>query len=372
MSGRLSQRTIGHRVRSAREAKGWTQDQLTVALGLNDRQTVSQVENGKRTLKPDELVRLTEVLDRDLEFFLDPFGVAGEAQFSWRAAPEVSEETLARFEEKAGRWIGLLRWLREGEAQSSPLKHTLRLAAQSSFEEAQQSAERLVEVLDLGVVPAERLVDRIEQHLDILVLFVDTIQRADDHAISGATCHMEDLRVILVARHETEGRRSYDLAHELFHALSWDAMRPSHRESYAVEERAQGRRVEQLANNFAAALLMPRGSLDRLIDRSRLGDVDYLRDAAVRLRVAPVALAWRLYNLKWINSDVRGALAAERQPAPVGAVPKRFSPAFVGALQRAIDQGRLSARKASKSLQMNLSELAELLREHELAVPFEI
>lgn len=373
MSGRLSQRTIGHRVRSAREAKGWTQDQLTAALGLNDRQTVSQVENGRRTLKPDELVRLTEVLDRDLEFFLDPFGVAGEAQFSWRAAPEVTEESLSRFEAKAGRWVGLLRWLREGEAQASPLKHTLRLAAQPSFEEAQESAERLVAMLDLGVVPAERLVERIEQHLDILVLFVDTADRTDGaHAISGAMCHLEELRVILVARHETEGRRSYDLAHELFHALSWDAMRPSHRESNSIQERAGGKRVEQLANNFAAALLMPRSSLDHLIDRRRLNDVEHLAEAAARLRVAPSALAWRLYNLKWIGDDVRAALAAERQRASVGELPRRFSPGFVGMLQRAIDQGRLSARKASKALQMNLSELADLFHEHGLPVPFEI
>ena len=68
MTERVSQRSIGLRVRRAREAKGWTQDQLTEALELNDRQTVSDIENGKRAVKPDELVLLTDALDRDLEY----------------------------------------------------------------------------------------------------------------------------------------------------------------------------------------------------------------------------------------------------------------------------------------------------------------
>ena len=113
MLEKISQKLIGYRVKAAREAKGWTQDQLTQGMGLNDRQTVSDIENGKRALKPDEMLTLSDLLDRDLEFFIDPFAVAGEAQFSWRAAPEVPEDSLDGFERKAGQWIGLLRWLRE-------------------------------------------------------------------------------------------------------------------------------------------------------------------------------------------------------------------------------------------------------------------
>jgi Zn-dependent peptidase ImmA (M78 family)/DNA-binding XRE family transcriptional regulator len=373
MLERLSQRSLGLRVKKAREAKGWTQEQLAEALGLNDRQTISDIENGKRAAKPDELVRLTDVLDRDLEYFLDPFAVAGEAQFSWRAAPEVPQESLDRFESRAGRWIGLLRWLREAERTSTnPLKHSLRLAAQSSFEDAQESGERLVEILDLGVVPAERLIEHIERDLDILVLFVDTDDSSHGKSISGATCHIDDLRIILVARNESEGRRFYDLAHELFHALTWDAIKPAHRESNSLEGRSRGKRVEQLANNFAAALLMPRATLDRVLDRRRLDDIAHLVHGAAQLHVAPAALAWRLFNLKWISEDNRQALMAEHHRTSVERAPRRFSPTFVQMLQRAIDRGKLSARKAAKSLDMTLSQLDDLFREHGLTVPFEL
>ena len=73
--------------------------------------------------------------------------------------------------------------------------------------------------------------------------------------------------MILINRNESEARRFFDLAHELFHALTWDAMKADHRESNSVEARTKGKRIEQLANNFAAALLMPLASLANLPDR---------------------------------------------------------------------------------------------------------
>lgn len=373
MLEKISQKLIGYRVKAARVAAGWTQDQLTQKLGLNDRQSISDIENGKRALKPEELLALSDMLDRDIEFFVDPFAVAGEAQFSWRTAPEVPEDSLDGFELKAGQWIGLLRWLREQQGgRASVLKRALRLSAQSSFEDAQDRAESLVAELGLGVIPAETLIDKIERELDIPVLFVDTVDAGDGQSISGATCHLEEMGVILINRNESEARRYYDLAHELFHALTWDAMQPEHRESNSVEERNKGKRIEQLANNFAAALLMPRASLDKLIDGHRQDDIPHLCEVAALLRVAPVALAWRLFNLKLISDDTRRNLCQEKQRPSVSGPPKRFSVAFVHMLHESLENGRLSARKAAKTMGLGLGGLAELFAQYDLPAPFEL
>lgn len=373
MLEKISQKLIGYRVKAARDAKGWTQDQLTQGLGLNDRQSVSDIENGKRALKPEELLELSDLLDRDIEYFIDPFAVAGEAQFSWRAAPEVPEDSLDGFELKAGLWIGLLRWLREQQnSQTSVLKRALRLSAQSSFEDAQERAESLAAELDLGVIPAESLIDKIERELDIPVLFVDTVEAEDGKSISGATCHLEEMGVILINRNETEARRFYDLAHELFHALTWDVMKPGHRESNSVEERNKKKRIEQLADNFAAALLMPRASLDKLIDHDRQDDIAHLCEVAALLRVSPVALAWRLFNLQRISSDTCQRLKQEKQRISVSGPPKRFSTTFVRMLHEAVENGRLSARKAAKAMGLGLGGLTELFAQYDLAAPFEL
>lgn len=373
MLDRIPHKLIGFRVKAAREAKGWTQDQLTQGLGLNDRQSVSDIENGKRTLRPEEMLALSDLLDRDIEFFIDPFAVAGEAQFNWRADPGVPEDSLDGFELKAGQWIGLLRWLREQrDSRASVLKRALRLSTQSSFEDAQDRAESLAAELDLGVIPAETLIDKVERELDIPVLFVDTVETADGKSISGATCHLEEMGVILINRNESEARRFFDLAHELFHALTWDAMRPEHRESNSYEERSKGKRIEQLANSFAAALLMPRTSLEKLIDNERTNDIAHLCEVAALLRVAPVALAWRLFNLKLIGDETRQSLSQEKQRPSVSGSPKRFSSSFVKMLHEALDNGRLSARKAAKAIGLGLGGLTELFGQYDLPAPFEL
>lgn len=372
MHEQLSHRLIGYRVKAAREAAGYTQEQLAGILGLNDRQSVSDLENGKRKLQADELVLIADSFRREIDFFLDPFTVAGEAQFSWRATPELPEDSLDGFELRAGQWIGLLRWLREGEHVKSPLKFSLRLTIQSSFEEACSRAEELADQLNLGQIPAERLIEAVERELDIPVIFVDTLTTPEGYSISGATCHLEDLGVILINRNEPESRRFYDLAHELFHALTWDAMKPEHRESNSGHERGRTRRIEHLANNFGAALLMPTSALDQLIDKRQIHDTGHLAEVAAQLRVSPAALAWRLFNINWIDRPSCDALCQEPQRATLSGTPKRFSHSFVTMLHRAIDRGRLSARKAAKALGMSMPQLADLFAEHSLPAPFEL
>ena len=58
-------------------------------------------------------------------------------------------------------------------------------------------------------------------------------------------------------------------AHELFHILTWDAMPPEHSEE---ARETGGNRVEQLANNFASAVLMPVPVLDRFGDWSDVSE----------------------------------------------------------------------------------------------------
>ncbi len=65
----------------------------------------------------------------------------------------------------------------------------------------------------------------MERKLGIFVLMVDAID-----GISGAACRLPELDVVLINRHEVAGRRNFDLAHELFHILTWDTMPPEHAE----------------------------------------------------------------------------------------------------------------------------------------------
>jgi len=68
-------------------------------------------------------------------------------------------------------------------------------------------------------------------------------------------------------------------------------MKPENRESNSFEERGKGKHIEQLANSFAAPLLMPSVSLEKLIDNDRVHDIAHLCEVTALLRVAPVSLA---------------------------------------------------------------------------------
>lgn len=373
MYDKTLQRAIAYRVQAARTAKKWTQEQLSQALGLNDRQTVSDIETGKRALKSDELLKLSELLGQDIDFFINPFAIAGEAQFSWRANPAVTKTTLDAFELKTGLWIGLLRWLRvQQNEKTSVFKQSLRLSAQSSFEDAQECAEKLVVELDLGLVPAKNLLHTIQHKLDIPILLFEFTENKLGATISGATCHLEEMNVILINRHEPETRRYYDLAHELFHVLTWDSLKPEHQESNIDLTPSKKKRIEQLADNFAAALLMPRSSLDKFIDLENKNDITHLCEVAAQLHVAPVALSWRLLNLNRIDLATHNNLRLKKQHLQQFVVPSLFSDNFVKLLHNALDNGHLSARKASKIIGFELSQLAELFSQYKLTTPFEL
>ena len=209
-----------------------------------------------------------------------------------------------------------------------------------------------------------RLAEIMQQELDILVLMVDTCD-----GVSGAACRLPDLDTVLIARREIEGRRHFDLAHELFHILTWDVMPPEH---YEGIQETGGNRVEQLANSFASALLMPSAVLEKYGDWSSLAEQELiakLNAVADELRVTSSALRWRLVTLGKLKPAVARALpdAALRnngREAAAGEPPPLFSKPFTEVLGLAIEQGIVSVRRVAGLLNLTVDDLADLFAAH--------
>lgn len=364
---------MGARVRAAREAAAITQAELSQALGFSDRQTLSAIEMGDRRVQATELVQLSEILARNVEWFIDPFVIAGEARFSWRVSHGVSDQTLDDFESRIGQVVGLLRHLKVVlHGPSKALTPMLRMPPYPTFEDAWSWGESVVDELELGVIPSLTLVDRIEAKLDLSVLLVDAEIDARCEGISGAMCRLPDLGVIVVNRRESAVRRHFNVAHELFHALTWDAMPPDRREDPDKDPGKRLKRIEQLAENFAASVLMPKSSLLRLISSDRFGDAPYLADVARELQVSASALAFRLFNAKMIDKPTCDVLRTMRTTDAPTDVPRLFSASFVSLLHDGVAQGHVSARKAAKALSVTLNELASLMSDHGKTVPFSL
>jgi len=362
MSVQTQQDQIARRIRALRDEKNVTQAALAWELGFNDRQTLAAIEAGERRITPEELVRVADALQVDVDAFLDPFLLIGEGAFSFRAR-EVEEATLSAFEAQARRWIATYRELgHQSGSEPRRLGQKLELYPWSSFEDAEAAAALLWRAWELGEVPADRLEEAIETQLGALVLYVDAAE-----GISGAASQLPGLNTILVNRRETQGRRSFDLAHELFHLLTWDAMPPKRVEPLEVKP-TKGNRVEQMAESFAAALLMPAPVVAARWEARGGEDLPlWVSRAAARLRVSVPALQWRLVNLGLISKAQVQAMGAAPRPVTPGAkpgLPLLFSRRFVERVSNAVEAGRLSLRRAAGLLGLSLAELADLCAAH--------
>lgn len=364
---------ISKRLKAAREKAGLTQAQLSERLGFKDRQTLAAIEAGQRKLSAEELVRAIQALGVDLEYLTDPFRLVGEGQFSWRADRKAMPKQLDEFEVRAGRWIATYRKLGErASPAASPLKFSLALSEKSAFEDARAAAEALGREWELGEVPALRLESGLRERLGALVLYVDA-----PLSISGAACQLPGLNAILINRNEPEGRRHYDLAHETFHLLTWEQMPPEHTET-DIPRGGKGKRVEQLADNFASALLMPERTLaPRWETRGKRDIHAWLNETASSLLVTAVALKWRLMQIGWLGKadllDIQDArLTANGRPSKEQRVPRLFSGEFVQRMHAGLAKGELSVRRAAELLGLTIEGLATLFRDYDLTVPFDL
>ncbi|MDQ8153548.1 MAG: XRE family transcriptional regulator [Gemmatimonadota bacterium] len=356
----LSKHRTARRIQALRGERSITQEVLSKAVGFADRQTLAAIEAGERSISPDELVAVAAALETTVADLLDPYRLGtNEAAFSFRSTTALDADVVREFEAQAGRWIATYR---ETNARLGVRSHCLgaklELSDGASYEEVEAAAEALVEEWNLGERPAEHLERAIERKLHALVLYVDMPE-----GLSGAASYMPGLSTILINRRESRSRRFFDLAHELFHVLTWDAMPPRPLE-VAHAKGAKGRRAEQLANKFAAALLMPARIIKQHWDVAVTSDIAArIVQLAAKLWVSPEALRFRLYNL--------GLLAKRmlKSALPASAIitddrPALFSKRYIAPVRNAVDHGFLSARRAAALLGMSLHGFALLCEQH--------
>ncbi len=197
--------------------------------------------------------------------------------------------------------------------------------------------------------------------------------------ISGAACQLQSGDAILINRREHRGRRNFDLAHEIFHVLTWQAL-PPRRIDKTEPKGYKDKRIEQLADNFAGSLLMPRLLVKHHWEaRPEEADIhDWLKAVAKHFRVTAKAVKWRLLCLELLKKadlsdieDQRLVLSSANQ-AGYREVPAAYSRRFMEKMGWAVDRGELSVRRLASLLDVTIEDLAELFNAHGLIPPFEL
>jgi len=355
---------IGSRIKAAREALGMKQEELAQILGLGSRQIVSGLERGTREVKAAEAVSIARALKVDLASLLAESPDTPVVQ--WRARPvdgaRRTESEFLRWCERDRRVLTLLE--QRPSADRLP-RHDFDLAC-STHVDADRLAREVAASLDLGARPARVLAAAISSRFEITVWYLEVPSgcAACTRGSYGAA--------ILVPRGDAPWRRTFDIAHELFHLLTWrdvSSAPPGETLPPADEH------VEKLANAFAASLLLPGDTvLDELEERSVARRVKLVELVAMArdFGVSLETLVWRLHNLGcWPDQSavrelldsprLRGIDKASQQGQWVE--PARLPERFVQSAYAATLRGRLSRSQLATYFGCGLSELPAQLAE---------
>ncbi len=363
-----SSAAIGERIRAGRDRLGFTQAELAQRAGLRHPQIVSQIELGQREVKAVELVRLARALHVSVETLLADAELQ-PARILWRARPEGNAELVgAKFLEVWQQYKRARDAVWQAEAGRSFPSQRINLAT-LEYAEVARLADDLSRHLDLGSCPAASLAEVLEGQFGFLIWYEDL-----DQGGSAACTRDEGGCAVLINRNEAPWRRNYDLAHELFHLLTWESADPE-----AVrDDSILWDKMEKHAQRFAAQLLLPAESVLREFnvrcrnDRVRWADLIAI---AREFRVSTEALLWRLVELRQLrrkdvqtvldNEEFRALDRSERRGAWFDPPPKPESYVRAGFL--AYTQGRMSRARLAQYLGVSLIDLARCLEQYGLS-----
>jgi len=357
---------IHTRIKIERERAGLSQEELASRAGLPARQTITEIENGKREIKAWELAKIADVLAVDIHTFLArEHSVGKQSYVFWRQVPNEKErQRLENMFFKMCEAYALVERLVEPKA---PLTKELPLVQldirKASFREIFDLAKDVRTALVLGERPGCLLTRTLEE--DYGVKIFDCPVNSD----CSAACAKGDFgSAILLNSDQPIWRRTYSCAHELFHLITWnESLFESLRDATKLKKRN-----EQLSDVFAAGLLMPgdqvKADLHQLAQENKIKHADII-SLATKYGVSTIALLWRLHNIGCISKEVVEQLQkdktfkeldrAQRSNQEAG---ERLPARFVRLVFQAVTHGKLSRAKAADMLGVALIDLPEAFR----------
>ena len=363
--------SLAERLRYARNAMNTTLAEVEQRTGIGV-STLSDFETAKREPKLSQLKQLADQYKRATGFFLDEAELQPEVVL-WRARPTSpqAEEVQAQLLEFAEQYHNLEVWCEDRQefqlpaAPGSPGTFT--------YLDAEKLAHRVRNELGLGERPGQTLLRVLEEVCKIKVFHLPF------EPTGSAACTLSERydAAILLNSRNVRWRRNFDLAHELFHLLTWRVFRQPG--SAAFVEATE--KEEKLATCFASNLLMPRDALrlavsTQLGSRTKMG-FDDLFEVARQFDVSLEALLWRMSFVYRIPKErvhelidqfhTQVTLWDDRERDTLPARPLRFQALARQALRKGmISAGRyaaylgISRREAMQVVQQDANEDAEI------------
>jgi transcriptional regulator with XRE-family HTH domain len=211
---------LGARLREARTARGWTQEQAADALGVA-RTTMVAIEKGERRLKPDELIRLAKLYGRKLSTLLRPGAPVEDFSVQLRRAlpPEAPIDAdllphIHQLERLCDDYLELERVLGAPLPRRDPPAYSIEGFDPEQLAEDVAIAER--HRLGLGDAPVLNLRAVLEGDVGLRIFNLDLPSK-----VAGMFAFTEEHGGALgINRNHPAERRRHSMAHEYGHSLT--------------------------------------------------------------------------------------------------------------------------------------------------------
>ena len=364
---------IASLLKSERESLGLTLKEVSEKMEFAHYQTLSNIESGEREIKAWELAKLSNIYSRDIDFFLWLEKRKKEANILWRNPEEsVKKKGIERkFLSFCEKYQNLLKLIGEKEQENKELfLHVSKnnLLNRNSFEYVSKIASDYLNLLQLGSRPACSLEKILEEKVGIKIIHLEL-----DPEISGGSTVGDFGVAILINANDAPWRRNYDLAHEFFHLITWNYFSP---EEIYKKDRKGKNRIEQLADVFASAFLLPEDELrNEFSKKSEKNYISYLNliETAREFGVSIEALLWRLVNLNLIKKDTvikeleRGSIKdvdRKHRNSYLDGEKPYLSSKYISLAIKAFQMGKISKAKFAEYVDKKFSEVSSFIKKY--------
>lgn len=288
---------ISNRLKLARENCGLKLSDVQAQTGIDD-SCLSSYENGNSEPKFAQLAKLAELYRLPLSFFFEETPLESQVVL-WRNQPENNAEIQAEFLQLCRQYRQLEQWAEESSTNQLPdLDNFGNYFGYSEAEELANSARKL---MGLGDQPGQQLFGVLEEVYGVKIFHLNL------GALGTAACAKSPILgdAILLNSECCRWRRNHDLAHELFHLLTWN--RFDHSSGVCHPDSNE----DKLATCFAGNLLLPLQTVKQAIQKHRAQTdsipLSKLDSVARQFDVSLESLLWRMHFLyNWEEEQTKG------------------------------------------------------------------
>jgi len=348
--------SIGDRLQYARQRAALTGPQVSESTGIGT-SSLSDFENDKRSPSVSQLQKLAEVYRRSVGFFLEE-GPPPREVILWRKRPDEEAPSVEmQFLKLCEQYHRLEMWC--GEVIAPCLPKGSGNAACYTYVDAEALAKQVRDQLELGDRPGLSLLTVLEEVCGVKVFHLDF----KPTGTAASTWSDTFGAAVLLNKGSVRWRRNFDLAHELFHLLTWSVFRKS--EDANVTSFCASEEEEKLATCFARNLLMPTDVVKKAYsDKRKEGKLSFeaVFDIARQFDVSVEAILRHLSFLGIVDRGmVDNAVDRARLLAPVledrqSTGPPTWPERYKALAMKALRHGSISIGKFAEFLEISRHE----------------